>query len=747
MSSTSLLIANRGEIAIRVMRTATELGIRTVTVFSEDDANSLHTRMADLACPLRGLGVGAYLDVEQLLATANQAGCDAVHPGYGFLSENAPFARRCAEQGVTFVGPSAETLEVLGDKVRARALAEECGVTLLPGTRGPTTLAGAREFLESLGDAGSIMIKAVAGGGGRGLRPVSELAEVETAYERCRSEARAAFGNGDVYVEQLLPHARHVEVQIIGDGSEVSQLGERECSLQRRHQKLVEIAPGPGLPDGLRRRILEAAVRLAKALRFENVGTFEFLVDATSIQEGSLFAFLEANPRLQVEHTVTEEVTGIDLVKVQLQLASGSSLSELGLLQADVPEPRGFALQARINMETMGEDGTTHPSAGTLTAFEIPSGPGIRTDSCGYVGYRPSPSFDSLLAKIVARTPSSDFADVVTRAYRALCEFKIEGVATNVVLLQNLLQHPELVAGGVYTRFVEDHIEELVAPTSSVHQRLYFDQPVTEEATAIRLAGAQVDSSDPLAVLDHGKQIGTGASAASQPGPTRAPPAVPAPEGTVAVTAPVQGTIVSLDVAEDDLVHVGQQLLVMESMKMEHVVRAETSGIVRRLAAAAGDTLFEGHPLLYIEEAEVGVSTSDASAHVDLDHIRPDLAEVLERHAIGLDAARPESVGRRRKTGQRTTRENVEDLCDPGSFVEYGPLVIAAQRRRRSIEDLIARTPADGMVAGIGKVNGDLFGDRESQCVVMSYDYTVLAGTQGLQNHRKKDRMFELAEQ
>jgi len=745
MSLTSLLVANRAEVAIRVMRAAAELGIRTVAVFSEDDASSLHTRKADEVRPLRGSGVEAYLDAEQIVALAKEVGCDAIHPGYGFLSENAEFARRCADQGITFVGPRAETLELFGDKGQARAVARRCGAPILPGTSGPTSLDEVREFLEALGQGGAVMIKALMGGGGRGMRMVRHPDELDEAYRRCQSEAQAAFGSGDVYVEQLIPRARHIEVQVVGDGTgSVSHLWDRECSIQRRNQKVIEVAPSPGLPEGLRDRLTAAAVRLAEEVCYESLGTFEFLVDAAGADDEVAFAFNEVNPRLQVEHTVTEEVTGVDLVKVQLELAGGRSLAELGLEQDDVPDPRGFALQVRINMETMSADGMTRPSGGTITAFEPPSGPGLRTDSFGYVGYTTSPRFDSLLAKLIGYSPSANFADVVTRTYRALCEFKIEGVPTNIVFLQNLLQHPEVAANRVHTRFVEDHIGELVAPDTT-HKRLFFDQPAKPA-----LAGAKVDAVDPLAVLDYGK---TGISTPEAPDAPSAPPVVTAydasgaegPTGTVAVRAPVQGTIVSIDVGQDDLVHQGQQLLVMESMKMEVAVTAHTSGIVRQVEVAVGDAVFEGHPLVFIEEAEVEALDTEGMEQVDLDYVRPELAEVQERHAIGLDAARPDAVEKRRKTGHRTARENIDDLCDPGSFVEYAPLVIAAQRQRRSVEELIEKTPADGLVAGIGRVNGDLFDEASAQCVVMAYDYTVLAGTQGMQNHRKKDRMFELA--
>jgi acetyl/propionyl-CoA carboxylase alpha subunit len=743
---TNLLVANRGEIAIRIMRTAAELGLRTVALCSADDTRSLHTRKADEVRRLSGTGAAAYLDGEQILAVAREAGCDAIHPGYGFLSENAAFARRCAEEGITFVGPRAETLALFGDKVRARQLAERCGVPILRGTGEPTSLEQAREFFFSLGEGAAMMIKAVAGGGGRGMRMVTAAHELEAAYTRCQSEALQSFGNGDVYVEQVLPRARHIEVQIIGDRfGTVNHLGERECSIQRRHQKLVEIAPAPGLSPGLRARLTAAALRLAEAIHFDNVGTFEFLVDATALSEETAYAFIEANPRLQVEHTVTEEVIGVDLVKIQLELASGRSLEQLGLRQESVPPPRGFALQVRINTETMDADGLVRPSGGMLSAFEVPSGPGIRVDSCGYVGYRTNPHFDSLLAKLIAHAPSGEFADVVARAYRALCEFKVEGVPSNIPFLQNLLRHPDFLAARLYTRFVEDHIKELVGPTNADHRRLFFEQ--AGPSLARSRVGAKVDPSDPLAVLALGKAEGGESAVVGQTDVERDGPAYDllGPENTVPVTAPLQGTIVSVDVCEGDVVYEGQPLLVMESMKMEHVIEAHTSGVVRQLVVTAGDTIFAGSPLAFIEEAQVGRAQTTNEEELDLDHIRPDLAEVVERHQLGLDAARPEAVARRRKTGQRTARENIADLCDPDSFVEYGPLVIAAQRQRRSLEDLIKNTPADGMIAGIGRVNGHLFDDTKARCIVMSYDYTVLAGTQGFKNHYKKDRMFELA--
>src|SRR5438128_632354 len=494
MGLTRLLIANRGEIAIRIARTAADLGIQTVGVFAEDDATSLHRRHVDAARALRGRGPRAYLDVEQLLTVARDTGCDAVHPGYGFLSEQAAFAHRCVEAGLVFVGPRPETLALLGDKVAARALAERCGVPVPRGTKAATSLDEARTFLSALAPGSAIMVKAVGGGGGRGLRVVRRPEDLEEAWARCRSEAEAAFGSDALYVEELLARVRHVEVQVVGDGTgAVSHLGERDCSLQRRHQKLVEVAPAPGVADDVRARLAAAAVRMAAEMRYASVGTLEFLVD---VDRPGAFAFIEANPRLQVEHTVTEELAGVDLVAAQLRLAAGCSLAALGLRQEDLARPRGFAMQVRVNLETLAADGSVRPSTGVLAAFEVPTGRGVRVDTAGYAGYRPSPSFDSLLAKVIARSTADDFAAVVAKAYRALCEFRVDGAATNLPFVRNLVRHPALATYAVTTRFVEEHLTELLEGVT--HPRRHAD-------AAPGRAGATVDPRDPLAVLVHGK--------------------------------------------------------------------------------------------------------------------------------------------------------------------------------------------------------------------------------------------------
>ncbi len=712
MTITRLLIANRGEIAIRIARAAAELGIETVGIYPADDGASLHIRKVDDAVRLDGAGAAAYLDGAQILRVAQDRGCDALHPGYGFLSENAVFARACAQAGVTFVGPSPETLALFGDKARARQLAAETSVPVLRGTNHTTSLDEARRFLSALGPSGAMMIKALSGGGGRGMRIVTSTDDIDAAYESCQREAEKAFGDGAVYVEELIPRARHIEVQILGDDrGHVSHLGERDCTLQRRHQKLVEIAPSPGLAEGLRARLTDAAVVMARAASVRSLCTMEFLVQADDLKSTSGFAFIEANPRLQVEHTVTEEVTGVDLVKTQLHLAAGRTLQELGLQQTRAPRPCGYAIQMRINAETIGPDGTAHPSSGTLRTFDIPMGPGLRCDTAAYTGYQNHPGFDSLLAKLIAFSSSPDFSAVLTRAYRALCETRIEGLETTLPLLQALLRHPDVAANKVTTRFLEEHGAALLSDTQR-HRRLYF------ETAPDGLSGA-------------GGPVGE----------------MTGPPGTDALRAPMLGTVVNIEVAEGDTVRKGQPLLIMDAMKMEHVIGAESAGIVRALAVSTGATVREGQALAFIEPQETDDLGAEEADAADLDHIRPDLAESLERHALGFDDARPEAVAKRRKTGSRTARENIEDLCDPGSFAEYGALAIAAQRRRRSLDDLVRNTAGDGMVTGLGEINGAQFGPARAQCVVMSYDYMVLAGTQGFQNHRKKDRMFEIAEE
>jgi acetyl/propionyl-CoA carboxylase alpha subunit/acetyl-CoA carboxylase carboxyltransferase component len=722
-----LLIANRGEIAIRIARAASELGITSVAVYSADDANSRHVRLADEACGLTGRGAAAYLNIDQVVSVARDAGCDAIHPGYGFLAENAVFARRCAETGIKFVGPSVETLVALGDKALARALAQKNDVPILPGSPGSVTLQEAEAFFAALGEGQGMIIKAVAGGGGRGMRVILAAGEISAAFARCQSEAKAAFGDGAVYVEELMPRARHIEVQVIGDGcGAVSHLGERECSVQRRHQKLVEIAPSPFLNESTRAAVIAAAVRMARAMDYASLGTFEFLVDE---QSGSRFVFIEANARLQVEHTVTEEVTGVDLVQAQLRIANGDTLDAVGLNQAFIPSPRGFAIQARVNMERLAPDGSVFPTGGTLVAFAPPLGPGVRVDTFAYAGYKTNPHFDSLLAKVIVHSATGGFDGAVRRLALALDDFELTGFETNIPLLRRIVADDDFVSGAVSTRWLDANIARLA---------IHVEPPVADESLT-RGAGAALDRRDPLAALDFFRQ-GEGSRGEAFASTTQE-----GPPNTKAVAAPLQATITEVHVAAGDRVREGQLLFVMSALKMEHVVKAPVGGVVRVVNFVADDTVYEGHALAYIEPMDVGDAIQESEPEINLEYIYPKLQEVIERRKTTLDENRPDAVERRHSRGRRTVRENIEQLIDPGTWVEYGPMTIAGQRAKRSLEELIRKTPADGLVAGIGSVNGEFFDEKRARTMFISYDDTVFAGTQGVRGHDKTDRMMELA--
>lgn len=762
MPVSSLLVANRGEIAIRIARAAAGLDVAVTMVHTTDDGASQHVRAGDRAVALPGRGVAGYLDIDAIIAAALDAGCDAVHPGYGFLAENPALAERCVESGLTFVGPSAASLALFGDKGRARAVAAEAGVPVLAGFDEAITLDQAHAFLDLLGPGGAVMIKAVAGGGGRGSRAVQSPDELDEAWERCRSEAMGAFGNGDLYVEQLVVRARHLEVQVVADHTgAVTHLGERECSAQRRHQKVVELAPAIDLAADVRIALHRHAVDLATHAGYTNIGTFEFLLDAERGTGPDALAFIEANARLQVEHTVTEQVAGVDLVQTQILLAGGATLAEVGLdpEPADAVPPRGCAIQARVNLETIDADGNVKPTGGLLSAYEPPGGPGVRVDGYGYAGYTTNPAFDSLLAKVIVHDPSPDPARALTgaigRAIRALDEFRIDGVATNRGFLTRLLARPELASGELTTRFIDQHAADLAPPPEEAAAEPPTGPTTTDTISAGHAtapsgrAGADVDSTDPLALFAHNDATREAAAASTDSGSALAPASAAAagdgPPGTIGFPTPIQGTIVSVTVAEGDTVQPGSKLVVVEAMKMEHVVTADRTGIVRSVRVTEGDIILEGFPIVFIEEADVSVEALEEEDRPDLDHIRDDLAELYDRRSYTLDENRPEATERRRKKNQFTARENIAALVDPGSFKEYGPLAIAAQRARRTEEWLREKTPADGLIGGLATVNADLFGAEAARCMAITYDYTVLAGTQGGRNHFKKDRLFDIA--
>jgi acetyl-CoA carboxylase biotin carboxylase subunit len=437
-----VLIANRGEIALRVIRACRELGVQTVAVYSEADRESLHVRFADDdVCIGPPPSRESYLRIPRLIAAAEITGADAIHPGYGFLAENAEFAETCAASNVTFIGPTAEQIRVMGDKAAARRAMSEVGVPIVPGTPGPVEESDAAlDFAKTIGFP--VIIKAAAGGGGKGMRVARDVDDFARSFQLARSEALSAFGNGDVYVEKYLERPRHIEFQILGDryGS-VIHLGERDCSVQRRHQKLIEEAPSPAMTPKLREQMGKDAIAGAKAISYVGAGTIEMLLDA----DGKYY-FMEMNTRIQVEHPVTEMLTGVDLVKEQIRVAAGEKLSVSSL-----PPLRGHVIECRVNAEDPGRN--FQPSPGKITTFHPPGGPGVRIDSHVYAGYTVPPFYDSLIAKLIVQ--GRDRAEAIARMRVALESFVVEGITTTIPFLARVMQNDRFVRGDVDTKFLE----------------------------------------------------------------------------------------------------------------------------------------------------------------------------------------------------------------------------------------------------------------------------------------------------
>ena len=563
-----LLVANRGEIAARIVRTCAEAGITSVAVHSDVDADALHVRLADEAVRLPGsAAAGTYLDVGLLVDLALRAGADAVHPGYGFLSENAAFARAVETAGLVFVGPSATAIEELGDKSRARVLAEAAGVPVVPGCAGTEPAE-----IRAIGAAAGwpLAVKAARGGGGRGMRVIAGPEEIEGAVRAARAEALAAFGDDTAHVERYLDAPRHVEVQILGDShGEVVALGDRDCSVQRRHQKLVEEAPAPGLDPTLRRSMATAAVRLARSAGYVGAGTVEFLV-----QDGQ-FWFLEANTRIQVEHPVTELVLGIDLVREQLRVAAGEHLDPVG-------EPRGHAVECRINAEDPAAGFI--PTPGTLSALAAPLLPGVRFDS-GYEAGDVIPShYDSLVGKLLAWGPTRDIAR--QRLHRALAELSITGVPSTATAGLAVLAHPDFVRGGVTTQWFDTvAVPTIPAPAPT---------PVPEPDGVVVVAGRtyripQSATATPPGDPRRGAPSRRSATT-SGPGPARHASRSVDPE----ITSPMQGTVSEVRVGVGDHVESGATVATIEAMKMEHPLSAPGPGAVDQVLVAVGDTVTPG---------------------------------------------------------------------------------------------------------------------------------------------------------
>jgi acetyl/propionyl-CoA carboxylase alpha subunit/acetyl-CoA carboxylase carboxyltransferase component len=694
-----VLIGNRGEIAIRIAKAASALGVESVGVYAPVDDLSLHTRFTSEAHEIgaRGDGtrnaVGAYLDAAGLIRVAKASGCDCVHPGYGFLSENPSFAELCAAEGLVFIGPPPAVLALFGNKIRARSLARSLGIPIVAGSDAPlTSQSEALELARRLGYP--VVLKAVAGGGGRGMRVVGSAEAMAEAFARCQGEAQAAFGDGSLFAERLIPRPRHIEVQILADAhGNVIHLYERDCSVQLRHQKVVEAAPAPGLDEALRERILADAVKLAAAARYVNAGTLEFLV----CPETKELFFIECNPRIQVEHTVTEQVTGVDLVEAQFQIASGASLVALGLPdQRAVGTPRGFAVEARVVVR----------GAGTISAYKEPSGPGVRVDACGYLGYAPPPEFDPLLAKVIGSSSSaSSFASAVDRTRRALGEFHIAGLPTNLPELRAILSYPDVRSGNARTTLLEEAPEILRTAASSVG------------GSGGALALLQKQATTFLADLP-GRAV-VPALATVHPVPGLEPGA-----GERGVECPLTGTVVEIRVREGDIVAAGDTVLVISAMKMETLLASPCSGTVTAVQPLrAGDAVAAGQLVAVVDPARHGSEhrvpsrpgASDESWAGILEEVR-----TLQRfaHARLAPGSSDPGVVRQRNRGKLTCRERIALLLDEGSFREVGSVAGFASYDESG--SVTAFTPANH-VGGWGKIDG-------RTAVVCADDFTSRGG-------------------
>ena len=683
-----VLIANRGEIAIRIAKSATGLGIETVSVFAAIDEDSLHTKYSDVTVEIGNAEqtIDAYLDARSIVQTAVEANCDCIHPGYGFLSESVELAEECERQGLVFIGPSADSLRLFGDKLKARAFAHSLDVPTVPGSSEVVdSIDSALELAEEV--SYPVILKAAGGGGGKGMRVVESSDEMGLAFDRCQSEARAAFGNGDVFLERFVTRPRHVEVQILADAQgNVVHLFERDCSVQSNHQKVIEIAPAPSLSLELRSQIREAAVEIATRGGYKNAGTFEFLV----VPETNEYFFIECNPRIQVEHTITEQVTGVDLVDAQFRIAQGESLPDIGIAnQESIEEPGSFAIQARVVAQ----------GGGVFTAYREPSGPNVRVDGYGYAGYSVKPQFDPLFAKVVCWSNNGGGIEhAVDKTRRVLNEFHVAGVPTNLGQLKNILEHTDVRRGDARTS-------------------LLSEQPNLLATTNAREKDSLTAMFDRLSVLH-----GNGSFAADPSQHQSALPSLSVSPGTVGAETSMSGTVVEVCVSAGDTVFVGDPLVVISAMKMESVVASPASGVVAELQALnPGDTVDAGQVVASIETSDTSTDAQDAELDRDASWL-PLLDDVSDMQRLALkrlavDSEEP-GVVRQRSRGKLTCRERIDLLLDDGSFREVGSVAGFASYDENGRVD--AFTPANH-VGGWGKIRG-------RQTIVCADDFTSRGG-------------------
>lgn len=726
---TKVLIANRGEIAIRVARACKDMGLKTVGIFAKEDEGSLHVKRVDQAVEVKSKNPGPiapYLDVASVVAAAKETGAGAIHPGYGFLSESPEFAAACAKNGIIFIGPKAETIALLGDKVAARELAERSKVPILRGSPFVHSGKEAEEFRKKHDIPYPILFKAAFGGGGRGMRLVSNVEEIEDAFNRCTSEAKTAFGNGSVFFEEFLAEARHIEVQIVADGrGSVVHLFERDCSVQLRNQKVVEVAPARMHP-GLRQRITDCAVRLIENCDYQGVGTVEFMVAGELSDASARFVFMEVNPRVQVEHTITEEVTGVDIVKTQLKIAAGTPMAELGLPGGEGragARLRGAAIQCRVSLA---------PGGGPkVTTYREPTGAGVRVDATLYEGCSPSMHYDPMVGKLIcyaAGEGDAAFQAARQLSVEALGRYEITGVNTNMHVLRNILQHPDFVQNELRLSFMVRH-------------------------------SAQLNAKDTAAA----------AVAAVPPKPANGVP-ISSRREAVSISAPLEATVIQVIAKEGSAVKRGDVLVLLSAMKLETEIHAPADGTVTKVCIADGETVKSGQDLVLLDALVTDSGEAALAAHeasqADRRHtvvarqqggvdplavwygpqegVRPcsgpsastlqllpvrrdavltarelyhtELVEELRRRiAVAQAGGDDVSVQQHRQRGKALPRERIHAIIDPGTrFLEFSPLAAFG------LYDGAAHSAS--IVTGIGIVHG-------REVLFVANDATVKGGT------------------
>ncbi|MFC4377583.1 acetyl/propionyl/methylcrotonyl-CoA carboxylase subunit alpha [Nocardia halotolerans] len=590
---TKVLVANRGEIAVRVIRAAKDAGITSVAVYAEPDADAPFVKLADEAFALGGqTSAESYLVFDKILDAAAKSGADAIHPGYGFLSENADFAQAVIDAGLIWIGPSPQSIRDLGDKVTARHIAEKAKAPMAAGTKDPVK--NADEVVAFAKEYGvPVAIKAAFGGGGRGMKVAHTIEEIPELFESATREAVAAFGRGECFVEQYLDKARHVEAQVIADQhGNVVVAGTRDCSLQRRFQKLVEEAPAPFLTDEVRAAIHESAKRICREAGYYGAGTVEYLV------QGDTVSFLEVNTRLQVEHPVTEETAGIDLVRQQFRIANGEELTI-----TEDPTPRGHSFEFRINGEDAGRGFL--PAPGPVTVYREPSGPGVRVDSGVVQGSVIGGQFDSMLAKLIVTGENREQA--LQRARRALAEFEVEGLATVIPFHRAVIDDPAFIGDGqsfdVYTKWIENEWKNTVEPYTAGGAAADDDEELPRQKVVVEVGGRRVEVSLPGQFTLGGGAAGSAGNGVvrKKPKPRKRGGAGAGAASGDAITAPMQGTVVKVAVEEGQTVEAGDLIVVLEAMKMENPVNAHKAGVVTGLTVAAGSAITQGTVLAEIK--------------------------------------------------------------------------------------------------------------------------------------------------